>query len=67
MEEGSGTAIIDGSSYGNHGTITGSPTWVAGHDGGLGLNLSGTSQYALVPDANILDIGTNKITLAALD
>lgn len=64
LEEGSGSSIIDGSSYGNNGTTSGSPTWVSGRDG-LSLILNGSSQYALVPDSNSLDIGTNRITLSA--
>ncbi|MBK8784602.1 MAG: tandem-95 repeat protein [Anaerolineales bacterium] len=64
MEEGSGAFVIDGTSFGNDGAITGAPTWPAGVSG-LALDLSGTAQYAMVPDSNSLDIATNKITLVA--
>jgi hypothetical protein len=63
MEEGSGTTLIDATSFGNDGNITGVPTWVAGYRG-QALNLSGTGQYAIVVDDNSLDI-SNAITLAA--
>ena len=64
MEEGISPVIIDASTFGNDGTMTGSPTWVSGHSG-LALNLSGNAQYVVVPDSNSLDIGTNNITLSA--
>ncbi len=63
MDEGSGSVVIDATSFGNDGSITGSPAWVAGQNG-QALNLSGTSQYVIVPDSNSLD-ATNAITLAA--
>ena len=63
MEEGSGTTIVDASGTGNDGTLSGAPTWGAGVIG-LALDLNGTSDYALVPDAASLDI-TDEITLAA--
>ena len=65
MEEGSGTVVIDATSFGNDGNITGSPTWVTGKVGSYALSLSGTGQYAVVPDSNSLNIGTNNITLSA--
>jgi hypothetical protein len=33
MDEGSGTVVADTSGNGHNGTIEGTPTWVAGHDG----------------------------------
>ena len=63
MEEDGGTALVDSSTYGNNGTISGSPTWVAGV-AGLALDLDGSGDYALVPDDASLDI-ENEITLAA--
>ena len=65
MEEGSGTVVIDATTYGNDGNTTGGPTWVAGKVGSYALNLNGAGQYAIVPDSNSLDIGSNNITLAA--
>jgi|GEM_PF-6474414 len=64
MEEGSGSAIYDGSSAGNDGTTTGTPLWLAGKTGAYALSLNGTSQYALVPDDDSLDV-SSAITLAA--
>ena len=63
MEEGSGTTVVDSSSQGNNGVLSGSPTWATGVYG-QSLHLNGTTDYALVPDAASLDI-TNAITLAA--
>ncbi|MCD4698921.1 MAG: DNRLRE domain-containing protein, partial [Bacteroidales bacterium] len=63
MEEGSGSNLVDSSSYNNDGTITGSPVWVEGKDG-LALALDGTNDFATVPYDPSLDI-TNAITLAA--
>jgi len=63
MEEGIGSVVVDSSSYGNNGTLYGSPAWVSGVHG-LSLDLNGTTDYALVPDAASLDI-TDEITLAA--
>src|SRR5689334_17049532 len=48
MEEGSGTIIQDGSpTHLNDGTLTGSPSFVAGKIGNA-IDLSGTGQYAIV-------------------
>ncbi len=63
MEEGSGGVVIDATAFGNDGTTTGIPTWVTGHIG-KALSLSGTGQYAVVPNSASLDI-TSTITLAA--
>lgn len=54
--------VTDASSYANHATAFGSPTFVAGMVG-QALNLNGTSQYAAVPDNASLDL-TNALTLA---
>ena len=64
MEEGSGAVVIDSTSFGNDGNITGSPTWVTGKVGTYALILNGTTQYATIPDSNSLDIASNRITLA---
>ncbi|MCD4695336.1 MAG: T9SS type A sorting domain-containing protein [Bacteroidales bacterium] len=63
MEEGSGSVLVDSSSYINNGTITGAPAWVTGKDD-LALDLDGSNDYATVPDDVSLDI-TGEITLAA--
>ncbi len=64
MDEGSGTTLVDASTYGNDGTIVNGPTWVSGVINlALNLNESVTNQYATVPDAGSLDI-TSAITLA---
>ena len=64
MEEGSGSVLLDGSSFTNDASVIGSPAWVAGKVGTYALDLNGTSQYATVPDNASLDI-TNQITIAA--
>jgi len=63
MDENGGTTLVDASTYNNQGTIAGSPIWITGQDG-LALDFNGSSQYTTVPDADILDISTNAITLA---
>ena len=64
MDEGNGaTTLVDISTYSNNGSIVGNPTWVTGVDG-LAINFNGTTDYALVPDSNSLDI-TGQITIAA--
>ncbi len=63
MEEGSGTELIDATANGNDAVVTGAPSWITGKIG-QGLDLSGTGQYATVPDSNSLDI-TDAITLSA--
>ena len=64
MEEGSGSVLVDGSSFGNNATLFGSPTWVAGKTGNYALDLNGSTDYGLAPDDASLDI-TDAITLAA--
>ncbi|MGD8415221.1 MAG: hypothetical protein PVF33_13360, partial [Candidatus Latescibacterota bacterium] len=63
MEEGGGATIFDASGSGNDGAIFGAPTWGTGVIGSA-LDLNGTTDYALVPDAASLDM-TDEITLAA--
>jgi hypothetical protein len=62
LDEGSGSTVLDSSGNGNDGSISGAPTWSTGVIG-LALDLNGTTDYALVPDAASLDI-TDEITLA---
>jgi len=64
MEEGSGTVLLDGSSFSNNGDLVGGPAWVAGKTGSYALALNGSSQYASVPDDASLDL-TSGITMAA--
>ena len=63
MDTGSGTVLVDSSTFGNNGTILGNPTWVAGQHG-LALRMDGTGDYATVPDSASLDM-TTAITMAA--
>ena len=63
MNEGSGTVLVDSSTFGNNGTIFGNPTWVAGQHG-QAIRFDGTGDYATVPDNASLDIST-AITMAA--
>ncbi len=63
MDEGSGSTILDDSTFGNDGTLSGDPTWVSGQHG-LALALDGSGDYATVPDAASLDL-TDAITIAA--
>ncbi len=65
MEEGSGTALQDGGATPfNDGTLTNSPTWVAGKIGSSALAFnSSLSQYVSIPDQASLNV-TN-ITVAA--
>ncbi len=57
MDTGSGTILVDSSTFGNNGTILGNPTWVAGQHG-LALRMDGTGDYATVPDSASLDMTT---------
>jgi len=64
MEEGSGTTLVDASTYGHDAALTGTPSWVTGIDGfGTALALTG-SEYGVVPDTGSLDI-TDSISMAA--
>jgi hypothetical protein len=55
--------VDDSSGHGYHGAAVGAPAYVAGV-AGQALNLSGTGQYAAVPDAPALRIPTNALTVA---
>src|SRR5690606_22246488 len=63
MDEGTGTALADASTYGNHAQITGEASWVPGING-QAIRFNGTGQFAAAPDHASLDI-TGAITLAA--
>jgi len=62
MDEGSGTILVDSSTYLNNGTLIGSPTWVTGVRG-KAIAFNGSTQYATSPANPSFDI-TNAITLA---
>jgi len=68
FNEGSGTTAADSSSNGNDGTLVGTPTWVAGHTGGVGdfaLEFDkGTTDGVQVSDHPSLDLGSS-FTIAA--
>ncbi|HSI71240.1 MAG TPA: fibronectin type III domain-containing protein, partial [Gillisia sp.] len=55
MDEGSGTTLIDGSDYGNHGAISGNPTWITGKHR-QAIRFNGSNQYATVEDNNTIDM-----------
>ncbi|MEY2580496.1 MAG: large repetitive protein, partial [Ilumatobacteraceae bacterium] len=63
LDEGSGGTIADSSGLGNNGTLTGSPSWVAGRHG-TALRFNGTTDYGVVPNSSSLNI-TGPITLSA--
>jgi parallel beta-helix repeat protein len=63
MEENGGTVLVDGSSQGNNGAFTGTPSWVTGRTGDYALYLTGT-QFAAVPDAPSLDLTTGMTVTA---
>ncbi len=64
MEEGSGSVLMDGSSYLNDAALVGAPAWAAGKVGSYALDLDGSNQYGLVSDDASLDL-TGGLTLAA--
>jgi Concanavalin A-like lectin/glucanases superfamily len=47
LTEGSGRTAYDSSGYGNHGTLTGFPTWVGGRSGSV-LSFNGTTDYVSI-------------------
>jgi hypothetical protein len=62
LDDGSGTVAVDSSGNGNNGTLTGTPTWVAGHiDGALQFN--GTTDYVRASTFSILN--SNTVTMTA--
>lgn len=63
MDEGSGSTLLDVSSYQNNATTTGSPIWVTGRIG-QALQLDGSTQYARASDNGSLNPAA-AITLAA--
>ncbi|GAF92178.1 unnamed protein product, partial [marine sediment metagenome] len=63
FDEGSGTTAADASSFGNDGTLNGSPVWTTGISGSA-LDFSGGADRVLVPDSPSLDV-SEQITIAA--
>ncbi len=48
LDEGSGTAVADSSTYGNDGTMSGGPTWATGQIGGA-LSFDGSDDLVVIP------------------
>ncbi len=63
LDDGTGTTALDSSGKGNTGTLTGGPTWVAGHLKGA-LEFNGTSQYVECGNGASLNV-TAQVTLSA--
>jgi hypothetical protein len=64
FDEGTGTALGDGSGNGNNGFISGGARWTTGGRLGSALVFDGTSGMVTIPDSNSLDL-TNGMTLEA--
>ena len=62
FDEASGATVLDRSSSGLNGTITGATRTAAGHAGGA-LTFSGTSNWVTVPDNAVLDV--TRVTVSA--
>lgn len=56
FNEGTGAVVTDFSGRGNHGSRTGTTTWVPGKLG-FALSLNGSTGYVTVPDTNALSFG----------
>jgi|GEM_PF-2676215 hypothetical protein len=61
FDEGSGTTATDSSGNGNHGSILGAPSYVAGISN-TALSLDGNNDYISIPDSSTLDVA-DAITL----
>jgi len=55
LDEDSGVFVLDGSGYGNHGTLKGDPLWIIGHDGDA-LEFNGSSAYVDCGNAEALNV-----------
>jgi hypothetical protein len=55
LDEGSGVMALDGSGYGNHGTLIRNPQWVTGHDGDA-LEFNGAGAYVDCGNAEALNV-----------
>lgn len=63
MDDGGGSAVADGSGWGNDGVVRGSPSWVSGQ-AGLALQLDGSDDHVTVADDSSLDL-SGAMTMAA--
>jgi hypothetical protein len=61
LDEGSGTLALDGSGYGNHGTLMRNPQWVTGHDGDA-LDFGGSSTYVDCGNDEMLNLGVFSVS-----
>ena len=64
LDETSGTTAADSSGVGNHGTLNGSPPWVAAGQIHGALQLNGTTQYVECGNSASLNLAT-QVSLAA--
>jgi len=63
FDEGIGTSVVDWSGYGHHGTLNGTPQWVAGRFGGaLDLEYDNAVDGVVIPG---IDVTTAGISLTA--
>jgi len=58
LDEGQGTAVLDWSGHGHHGTLLNGPQWVVGVDGGA-LELDGSDDYVDFGNPSDLPSGTS--------
>ncbi len=64
FDEGTGTTTADSSSYGNTGTINGTPDWVTGQFGDA-LTFDGSSNYVSIPANSHMEVEGNEFTISA--
>ena len=56
------TAVKDLSKYGNNGTVTGAAWNTSGKYGGA-MNFDGSNDYVLIPDSDIIELGSKNFTI----
>ena len=61
LDEGSGVFVLDGSGYGNHGTLKNDPQWIIGHDGDA-LEFTGLGTYVDCGNAEALNVGVFSVS-----
>jgi len=61
LDEGVGTTVVDWSGHGNHGTLVGSPDWVAGQSGSA-LEFTGAGTYVDCGNAEVLNVGVFSVS-----
>ena len=61
LDEGSGVMALDGSGYGNHGTLIRNPQWVTGHDGDA-LEFNGAGTYVDCSNAESLNVNVFSVS-----